>query len=237
MFVFMYPENIAVGSLRRRQTPAFRAMVKAIRGSRRLTNDQACALAAEYAAYYEDVAKLAIGATAQATVTRAKRHHVRARRHLEEATGLHVRTRRRVQSPVLVDVRSRRIRAATARASGTLCPAPHRSPVLSAPQSTSALPPIAACSSSSGRAEHKLQFLTFDLESRAWAGPTDLALPAGDARSFDIVDRTRTTCSTTSSRRSRSERAATSSSGCSIAEGTGWEEGDWKRRFSSTTRT
>src|SRR5262249_14862947 len=67
MFVFLYPENVLHPNLRKKSTPAFRDLVKKLRTNRRLTPEQACALAQEYASYYQDVAKLQLDATCQAT--------------------------------------------------------------------------------------------------------------------------------------------------------------------------
>lgn len=62
-FVFTYPENVAIPALRRVQSPAFRKLVKDLRGSRALTPERACAAAAEYASYFEDVCKLQVEAS------------------------------------------------------------------------------------------------------------------------------------------------------------------------------
>ncbi|HEY5248193.1 MAG TPA: hypothetical protein VIJ15_07055, partial [Dermatophilaceae bacterium] len=75
--------------------------------------------------------------------------------------------------------------------------------------------------------EYKLQFFTFDLESRAWAGPTDLGLPAGEPQSLDIVADQR-------SWRTTHPANLAVRSGRDIfvrpmnSAGTGWQDGDWK---------
>jgi hypothetical protein len=66
MFVFLFPENIAIPSLRSRYTPAFRALVNNLRSNTRLTPEQACQAASEYADYFHDVCTLTIGASCQA---------------------------------------------------------------------------------------------------------------------------------------------------------------------------
>jgi hypothetical protein len=66
MFVFLYPENILLPGLRRRRSPAFRALIDDLRSNRRVTPEQACEVAATYSDYFEDVCKLTIEASCQA---------------------------------------------------------------------------------------------------------------------------------------------------------------------------
>ncbi|MCK5850284.1 MAG: hypothetical protein KAH23_05160, partial [Kiritimatiellae bacterium] len=68
MFVFLYPENILIPSLRRHQTPAFRQLVDGLRSNRRLTPDTACTLAKEYESYYKDIVNLRLEVTCHARV-------------------------------------------------------------------------------------------------------------------------------------------------------------------------
>lgn len=65
MLVFLYPENIAVPSLRRHSTPAFRQLVSELRGNRRLSPEQAQDAAAVYADYFKDVARLRLETSCQ----------------------------------------------------------------------------------------------------------------------------------------------------------------------------
>ena len=58
MFVFLYPENILLPSLRRVQTPAFRHLVDELRGIRKLTPLKAREVAERYASYFRDVCTL-----------------------------------------------------------------------------------------------------------------------------------------------------------------------------------
>lgn len=60
MFVFMYPENLLLPSLRRRQTAGFRKVVSAMRGSTRFSKIDACQIAQNYSDYLHDVANLYI---------------------------------------------------------------------------------------------------------------------------------------------------------------------------------
>ena len=65
MFVFLYPENILIPSLRRWQTPVFRALVNSLRSNRRLNPAQAREAAETYAEYFRDVASLSPESTCQ----------------------------------------------------------------------------------------------------------------------------------------------------------------------------
>ncbi len=58
MLVFLYPENLLQPTLRRRQTPVFRAMVRNTRNSAQFTPKEACALAETYSQYSRDVNNL-----------------------------------------------------------------------------------------------------------------------------------------------------------------------------------
>ena len=60
MLVYLRPENLLLPSLRRRQTPAFRALVSQLRSSRRLSAAQARAAAAAYEDYFRDVCSLSV---------------------------------------------------------------------------------------------------------------------------------------------------------------------------------
>ena len=66
MFVFLYPENILLPTLRRKQTPAFCQLVDTLRTNRLLTPEGARQAANGYADYFEDVCKLSVQATCQA---------------------------------------------------------------------------------------------------------------------------------------------------------------------------
>jgi hypothetical protein len=225
MFVCMYPENIAVGNLRRRQTPAFRALVKALRSSRRLTGEQACSLAAEYAAYYEDVAKLAIGATAQASVTR--------RSGSKCVPGL-------ISKKPLVFMFGRggvsnRLYWSTFDPSDTSGYAQSFWDYVPGAPVTSAVAGAAVYERSTTDrrvflfirpAESKLQFLAFDLESGHWNGPFDLALPPGDVRWLDIVVDQNNLL--TYPPRLAIRYGAEFYVRMLSVDGTGWQEGEWK---------
>lgn len=67
--VFLYPENILLPSLKREQTPAFRALLNNLRANRRLTPDAALQLANEYSDYFYDVCNLTVQATCTAETT------------------------------------------------------------------------------------------------------------------------------------------------------------------------
>ena len=65
MFVFLYPENILIPSLRQRQTPAFRKLISDVRDNPNLTPRQACEAAKAYSDYLRDVCNLTVEATCQ----------------------------------------------------------------------------------------------------------------------------------------------------------------------------
>src|SRR5260221_87721 len=67
MFVFLYPENILLPSLRRHQTPAFQKLIDTMRNTPRLTAARARMVAEQYANYARDIFTLTIEATPNAT--------------------------------------------------------------------------------------------------------------------------------------------------------------------------
>jgi hypothetical protein len=71
MFVFLYPENILLPSLRHESTPAFRKLVKDLRSSGRITPERARQAAQEYTGYFRDVCSLNLEATIIADVRHA----------------------------------------------------------------------------------------------------------------------------------------------------------------------
>ena len=66
MFVFLYPENILIPSLRKHQTPAFRQLVSNLRRNRQLTPEQAHQEAKAYEDYLRDICNLKVRATCYA---------------------------------------------------------------------------------------------------------------------------------------------------------------------------
>ena len=58
MFVFLYPENVLLPSLRKNQTPAFQAVVEATRNNRRFGPKDACKVARDYRDYLVDLVDL-----------------------------------------------------------------------------------------------------------------------------------------------------------------------------------
>ncbi|HST21597.1 MAG TPA: neuraminidase-like domain-containing protein [Blastocatellia bacterium] len=66
MFVFLYPENLALPSLRKYQTPPFREIVERERNGR-ATPEAACRVANEFAEYFKDVCHLSLEASCRAS--------------------------------------------------------------------------------------------------------------------------------------------------------------------------
>lgn len=69
LFVFLYPENVLLPSLRRQQTPAFRELVETLRMDQRLTREKACLAARQYTEYFTDISTLRLDASCQARTT------------------------------------------------------------------------------------------------------------------------------------------------------------------------
>ncbi|MBK6408916.1 MAG: hypothetical protein IPF78_04295 [Flavobacteriales bacterium] len=68
MFVFLYPENVLLPSLRKNQTPAFQAVVEATRNNRRFGPKDACKVARDYRDYLVDLVDLDLKCSAEAEV-------------------------------------------------------------------------------------------------------------------------------------------------------------------------
>lgn len=68
MFVFMYPENLLLPSLRYEQTPGFYHLVSEVRGNNRLTPLAACQAAQRYSEYFDDITNLDVQATVNTIV-------------------------------------------------------------------------------------------------------------------------------------------------------------------------
>mgnify|MGYP001166956847 CR=1 FL=1 len=68
MFVFLYPENVLIPSLRKEQTPAFKELVEATRNNRRFGPKEACQVARKYRDHIVDVAALDVKCAAEAEV-------------------------------------------------------------------------------------------------------------------------------------------------------------------------
>ncbi|MCK6693441.1 MAG: hypothetical protein L6Q97_15255, partial [Thermoanaerobaculia bacterium] len=68
MFVFLYPENILLPSLRKKQTPGFRGMVTHLRNVGKVTPERARQAAKIYSDYFRDVCSLKLEATTTADV-------------------------------------------------------------------------------------------------------------------------------------------------------------------------
>ncbi|MDN3249779.1 MULTISPECIES: neuraminidase-like domain-containing protein [unclassified Streptomyces] len=227
MFVFMYPENVAVGSLRRHQSPAFRELIKALRSNRRLTPDDACRLAGEYAAYYEDIAKLAIGATTQAKL-RVNSGTVCTPGHVAYQPLVFMFGNGGV---------SGRLYWSTFDPTGDTAEYAQAfwEQVPGAPGGCTVVGATVYERSFGDRrlflfvrtSDHKLQFLVLDLETGSWSAPADLALPSGDARWFEcVIDQSNDT-------RYAPQLAIKAYGDFFIRrmnpEGTAWEDGDWQK--------
>jgi len=68
MFVFLYPENVLIPSLRKNQTPAFKEVIQETRNNRRFGPSDACRIARDYRKYLLDVTSLDVKCAAEADV-------------------------------------------------------------------------------------------------------------------------------------------------------------------------
>ncbi|MCB1985019.1 MAG: peptidoglycan-binding protein [Burkholderiales bacterium] len=66
MMVFLYPENILLPTLRKKQTPAFQQLVKNLSKNRQLSPEQACQEAKTYSDYLRDICTLKLEASCHA---------------------------------------------------------------------------------------------------------------------------------------------------------------------------
>ncbi|MBV8189179.1 MAG: hypothetical protein JO339_18195, partial [Alphaproteobacteria bacterium] len=88
MFIFLYPENLLVPSLRHRQTSAFAALVDGLRANSAVGPAQACDAAMVYSDHFRDIANLSLEAACQA-VTRLHTPDCRYRTELDERSLLY----------------------------------------------------------------------------------------------------------------------------------------------------
>lgn len=72
MFVFLYPENLMIPGLRKKQTPGFKKVIEATRNNRRFNPDHACHLASEYQEYLREIQHLELKCAARAEVITGK---------------------------------------------------------------------------------------------------------------------------------------------------------------------
>jgi hypothetical protein len=186
MFVHMYPENVLHPTLRKKSTPVFQNLAKKLRTNRRLTPEQACALAQEYASYYEDVAKLALEATCQATVV-IRSGSKCAPGLLSTKTLVFIFGRGGLSNRVYWSTFDPDDQTGYAQSFWEEIPG-----IVGVQQIVGAVP--YEMSATSRRIflfirtlDKKLQFATFDLDTWSWSGLTDLALPPGDASWIEIV--------------------------------------------------
>ena len=66
MLLFLYPENLLLPSLRAEQTAGFKRLIETVRDQRRLTPEQACNAAHQYAQYFQDICTLRVETSCRA---------------------------------------------------------------------------------------------------------------------------------------------------------------------------
>jgi hypothetical protein len=89
MFVFLYPENILIPSLRKHQTPALQQLISNLRKNRRLTPEKARHEAKKYQDYFRDVCSLKLEASCHAA-SQIHTKLVRYREQNNENTLFHI---------------------------------------------------------------------------------------------------------------------------------------------------
>src|SRR5262249_20396863 len=60
MFVFLYPENVLLSTLRQRQTPMFLKLVDELRNDAQVTPEDACQAGKAYSQYFGDILGLSV---------------------------------------------------------------------------------------------------------------------------------------------------------------------------------
>lgn len=63
MLVFLFPENVAAPTLKPAQTPAFKALVRAVEGNAQLDRRAACEAARQYSVYFRNICTLLVTAS------------------------------------------------------------------------------------------------------------------------------------------------------------------------------
>ena len=75
MFVFLYPENILLPSLKRESTPGFLNIIRETQNNRNFNPGMACEIAKDYREYLADVSSLGLKTSAQTSVVTQKENH------------------------------------------------------------------------------------------------------------------------------------------------------------------
>lgn len=68
MFVYLYPENLLLPSLRPNQTGTYKSILEQVRNNPRLTPSMVCGMLHQYEEYLSDISSLTLGATTGTTV-------------------------------------------------------------------------------------------------------------------------------------------------------------------------
>lgn len=186
MFVQLFPENLLSPSLRDHQTYGFRQLLKSLRTTARLTPDDACRYAGEYADYFNDVAGLTLGGCVNANIRNAEPSCIA--RRLAPTKNVEFLVALAPSGKLYFSMRDTGQAANLSYAQSSWVPVDEISGVVAVlgavvyePQSAGGdnKRSIAVLLKVSGTEGPKLGLLSFDLDTAEWSSLKDLALPTG----------------------------------------------------------
>ena len=206
MYIQLFTENVLSPSLREHQTYGFRQLVTSLRSSSRLTPDEACHYASEYADYLNDVMGLTLGGCVNANIRNADPSCTS--RRLAPTRNVEFLVALAPSGTVYFSMRATGPAATLSYAQRSWMPVEEISGVVAVlgavvyePQSAGGenKRSIAVLLKLSGTEGPKLGLLSFDLDTAEWSTLKDLALPTGFA-DFDASFVTTSASPTTSER-------------------------------------
>lgn len=186
MFIQLFPENLLSPSLRDHQTYGFRQLLKSLRTTPRLTPDDACRYAGEYADYFNDVTGLTLGGCVNANI-RNKEPSCIARR-LAPTKNVEFLIALAQSGKLYFSMRDTGQAANLSYAQSSWVPVNEISGIIAVlgtvvyePQSAGGdnKRSITVLLKVSGSEGPKLGLLSFDLDTAEWSSLKDLALPTG----------------------------------------------------------
>jgi hypothetical protein len=186
MFVLLFPENLLSPSLLDRQSHGLKQVIKAVRATPRMTPDEACRIAGEYADYFNDVTGLTIGACVNADI-RNKEPSCTSRR-LAPTTKVDFLVALAPSAKLYFAMRDKGEAGNLSYAQTSWAPVGQVTGVVAIlgavvyePQSAGrdVKRSVAVLLKVSGSEGPKLGLLLFDLETGEWSDVKDLALPTG----------------------------------------------------------
>jgi hypothetical protein len=189
MFVYLYPENVLLPTLRRTQTETFRRLIaEQIRGNKRLNPETACHAANRYSDYLRDVCSLSLEACTEAKGSVLHQNACRIVEGDAHRNLLFLFGRSRISNEVYWTSRDVDVRVNIVPMSMLWAKIPGLEKVINligavtydvAPNSSFPERYVYLFARVQDKREEKLVFTRYDLEKGLWAPePTDLDLPA-----------------------------------------------------------